>query len=468
MTATTATTATTDPSRLASLPSPDLIARYDVPGPRYTSYPTVPCWDGAPSARAWLGALDEALERERGAAVYVHIPFCRSLCTYCGCTTRITQKPVGGPYVATLAAEWRILREGLGRRSVPIGELHLGGGTPTFLSPDELSFLCDELLAEVTSDAELSLEADPRVTTDAHLQALASRGFRRLSLGVQDFDATVQRAIHRVQSEAQVRDVTEWARALGFESVGYDLVYGLPHQTLASIDATIAAVLRLAPDRIAFYGYAHVPWVKRAQRGFSEADLPDATLRRALYEHGRELLTAAGYQVVGMDHFALPTDRLALAAAAGTVHRNFMGYTHRRSEPLIGLGVSAIGDSGRSFAQNEKEVEDYERRVGAGTLPLTRGHVLTHEDRVLRDHILALMTRFETTWVPGGEGWTPFLDTLAERLAPMCVDGLVQLEAGSCRLTTLGERFVRNACMAFDERLSRRIAGTNPVFSRTA
>lgn len=453
---------------MTTQPGADLISRYDVPGPRYTSYPTVPCWDGAPSARAWVASIEEALTSERGAAVYVHIPFCRSLCTYCGCTTRITHKPVGAGYVASVAAEWRILLSALGKKSVPVGELHLGGGTPTFLEPAELALLCDTLLADVTADAELSLEADPRVTSDKHLEVLAARGFRRLSLGVQDFDPTVQRAIHRMQSEAQVRDVTDRARALGFTSVGYDLVYGLPHQTLASIDATLAAVLRLGPDRIAFYGYAHVPWVKKAQRGFSEADLPDANLRRALYERGRDLLSAAGYRAVGMDHFALPDDRLSIAAEAGTVHRNFMGYTHRRSEPLIGLGASAIGDSGKSFVQNEKEVEDYQRRVAAGNLPLARGHVLTREDRILRDHILALMTRFETRWVPGGEGWTPFLDTLAERLAPMVSDGLVQLEAGSCRLTPLGERFVRNASMAFDARLANRAAVATPTFSRTA
>lgn len=458
-----------------------LLSKYDVAGPRYTSYPTVPCWDHPPSTRDWLDHLDRALQRAadhaagdaapRGAAVYVHVPFCRSLCTYCGCTTRITTKPVGAPYVESVLSEWHLLLDALGRRDAPppIAQLHMGGGTPTFLSGDELAWLIDGLGAHgaFVPDAELSLEADPRVTTADQLAVLALRGFKRLSLGVQDFDPRVQRAIHRVQSVAQVAEVTDTARALGYTSVGYDLVYGLPHQTLDSVRATIDAVTALGPDRIAFYGYAHVPWVKRAQRGFSEADLPTPPERRDLYELGRDRLVAAGYREIGMDHFARPDDALAHSLDAGTLHRSFMGYTPRPAEPLIGLGVSAISDAGTCFAQNEKTLEDYQARLTAGALPIVRGHVLDGEDLIMRDHIQRLMTRFHTEWSDHGPTWTPFLDTLGERLAPMIDDGLVVLEPEHCQVTPLGQAFVRNVCMAFDARLARRAPAAAPMFSRT-
>ncbi|MFO0751006.1 MAG: coproporphyrinogen III oxidase, partial [Myxococcota bacterium] len=289
----------------------------------------------------------------------------------------------------------------------------------------------------------------------------------RLSLGVQDFDPRVQLAIHRVQTVAQVQAVTDAARELGYTSVGYDLVYGLPHQTLPSIEATIASVMRLGPDRIAFYGYAHVPWVKKAQRGFTEEDLPTPPERRALYERGRDMLVAAGYREIGMDHFAKADDALAVAQDQGTLHRNFMGYTPRRVEPLIGLGVSAIGDAGTCFAQNDKDVDGYQAKVAVGELPIVRGHLLDAEDLVIRHHVLQLMTRFETSWEEGGPAWTPFLASVAERLAPMIDDGLVVVEPGSCRVTESGQAFVRNVCMAFDARLVRRAPTTSPTFSRT-
>lgn len=449
-----------------------LLPKYDVAGPRYTSYPTVPCWETSPTEDQWVSHLGAALDRAQrhgfGAALYVHIPFCRSLCTYCGCNTRITTKPVGEPYVQTLVREWRILRERLGQRALPIAELHMGGGTPTFLTEGELATLTDGLLSEgVMAEAELSLEADPRVTTKEQLATLRARGFNRLSLGVQDFDPKVQVAIHRVQSVAQVAAVTDAARDLGYKSVGYDLVYGLPHQTLPSIEATIASVMALSPDRIAFYGYAHVPWVKKAQRGFTEEDLPTPPERRALYERGRDMLVAAGYREIGMDHFARPGDALAVAQDEGTLHRNFMGYTPRRVEPLIGLGVSSIGDAGTAFAQNDKDVDGYVAKVESGHLPIIRGHLLDAEDLVIRHHVLSLMTRFETHWEEGGTAYTPFLATVGERLAPMIADGLVELAPGSCRVTPLGQAFVRNVCMAFDARLVRREPTTSPTFSRT-
>ena len=305
-----------------------LLRKYNVPGPRYTSYPTVPYWDHSPTEAEWISALKSSFfpsppsagERARvrgtscdshGAAIYVHIPFCRSLCTYCGCNVRITRnRAIALPYLETVLAEFKLYRDKLGMERIPLSEIHLGGGTPTFLNPEEIRFLIDGILAhaDVTPDAEFSIEADPRVTDAEQLKVLAELGFRRLSLGIQDFDPKVQDIVNRVQSEEQVRVLTEQARVLGFTSINYDLIYGLPLQTMDSIEQTLAAVKRLRPDRIAFYSYAHVPWIKPSQRRFTEEDLPQGDVKRAMYERGRQLLEDAGYREIGMDHFALETD----------------------------------------------------------------------------------------------------------------------------------------------------------------
>src|SRR5437764_5687871 len=322
------------------------LKKYNMRGPRYTSYPTVPYWEKAPTADEWFEsvahALDETERQDEGAAIYIHVPFCRSLCTYCGCNPRITGNPsVGQPYVADVLREWTMYRERLGRVSVPVSEMHLGGGTPTFLSPAELEELVGGILKDArrTLGSQFSVESDPRVTTREHLQTLARLGFRRLSLGIQDFDEVVQLAVNRVQSEEQVRVVTEEARAAGYTSINYDLIYGLPFQTHASVEQTVEAVQRLRPDLIAFYAYAHVPWFKPGQRHFTQDDLPRGDEKRALYELGRAMLKEAGYREIGMDHFALETDSLWKAAQGGALHRNFMGYTSRHASPLVGLGV---------------------------------------------------------------------------------------------------------------------------------
>ena len=448
------------------------IAKYDVPGPRYTSYPTVPYWEVNPNEAQWLervgAAFRDAAALGEGAAIYVHVPFCRSLCTYCGCNTRITRThAVVMPYVNAMLAEYGMYRERLGIERPPLGELHLGGGTPTFLDPLELDALLTGILgnSRVLPGASLSVEVDPRVTSLEQLELLARHGFGRISLGVQDFDPTVQDIVNRTQSIEQVRTVTEQARALGFTSVNYDLIYGLPLQTLASIDHTVAAVCDLRPDRIALYGYAHVPWIKPGQRRFTEADLPEGEAKRALYERGRQLLEAEGYREIGLDHFALETDSLWKAARAGTMHRNFMGYTDAFTRPLLGLGASSIGDAGDAFAQNEKEMLPYQERVARGELPIHRGHLLDAEDIVLRRHILNLMTRMETRW--GGADYTPWIDEVPAKLAEFVADGLVELLPDGCRVTEAGRGFMRNICMAFDARLARR-SPDRPLFSRTA
>jgi oxygen-independent coproporphyrinogen III oxidase len=451
----------------------NFLKKYNVPGPRYTSYPTVPYWDSAPTAEQWVESISQALSESSrqgiGAALYVHVPFCESLCTYCGCNTRITRnRTVGGPYIETVIQEWELYLGALKSKSrIPVSELHLGGGTPTFLSAEELKRLVTGILekSEIMPDAEFSVEADPRVTTEEHLKTLAALGFRRLSLGIQDFDPKVQEVVHRVQSEAQVRDVTETARRYGFTSINYDLIYGLPFQTPESVRQTIETVRRLRPDRIAFYAYAHVPWIKPSQRRFTEADLPTGDDKRALYELGRGMLEEVGYREIGMDHFALETDSLSRAGAQGTLHRNFMGYTSRLVAPLIGLGVSSIGDSWRAFAQNEKLLETYQARVEKGELPILRGHLLTEEDRVIRQHVLNLMTRFHTSWNTS-ELYTPFLETVPEKLEELARDGLIELSPHSCRVTEAGRPFLRNVCMAFDARLARQAPATQ-LFSRT-
>jgi oxygen-independent coproporphyrinogen-3 oxidase len=370
--------------------------------------------------------------------------------------------------VETVLKEWENYRRALQlSRPLRLTELHLGGGTPTFLSADELDRLITGILAHVeqTSDAEYSIESDPRVTQKDQLEVLHRLGFRRLSLGIQDFDPRVQQAVNRIQSEEQVRLVTESARAIGFDSINYDLIYGLPFQTRRSVEQTITAVQRLRPDRIAFYSYAHVPWVKPGQRHFTEADLPVGDEKRALYELGRRLLEEAGYLEIGMDHFALENDSLCRAALGGTLHRNFMGYTSRSVSPLIGLGASSISDSWDAFVQNEKQLETYEQRVHRGEIPVFRGHRLNHEDVILRRHILNLMTRFETHWNTP-DLYLPYLESIDAKLAEAKRDGLVRIEGRRCEITTSGKAFLRNICMAFDARLARKAPETQ-IFSRT-
>ena len=451
----------------------ELLKKYDVPGPRYTSYPTILHWADTPTLEEWISSVSESLDlTERhgnGAAVYVHVPFCQSLCTYCGCNSRITRSTsVGGSYVKTVLKEWELYRQRLSRSGpIPLAELHLGGGTPTFLTPAELGELVSGILkyAQRTSDAEFSVESDPRVTQPEHLSTLYQLGFRRLSLGIQDFDPLVQLAVNRVQTERQVRDVTESARELGFNSINYDLIYGLPFQTQQSISDTMEAVMRLRPDRIAFYAYAHVPWVKPGQRHFTEKDLPSGDEKRALYEFGRSLLELAGYHEIGMDHFALESEGLWQAAMRKTLHRNFMGYTPRLVAPLLGLGVSAISDAWDAFAQNEKTLERYQDRVGKGEIPIFRGHKLDREDLILRRHVLNLMTRFETSWHTP-EAYVPYLDSVGGKLEELRRDDLVRLLGKTCKVTDDGRTFLRNICMAFDARLARDNS-TAQLFSRT-
>ncbi|OFZ82155.1 MAG: oxygen-independent coproporphyrinogen III oxidase [Bdellovibrionales bacterium RIFOXYD1_FULL_53_11] len=451
----------------------NLIRKYSIPGPRYTSYPTVPYWDAVPApgffGPGWLDHMASAIganaRKGIGASIYVHIPFCRSICAYCGCNTRLTRdNSQVGPYIDALHSELDLYcRAGTFRLS----ELHIGGGSPTFLPPPEMARLIDGILDRVdaNTDAGLSAEADPRTTTREHLEVLAARGFRRISFGVQDLDPAVQQLIGRIQGEDLVRRVTLWARELGFTSINFDLIHGLPAQTTASIERTMAATRELRPDRIAFYANAYVPWLKPHQKKYSEKDLPSPELRRTLYEYGRTALENAGYLEIGMDHFALGHDALWLSFQSRRLHRNFMGYTPRFVSPLIGLGVSSIGDTWNAFAQNEKVLEPYMAAVLGKKLPLVRGHELDSEDLVLRRHILNLMTRYETDW-SDEKAHTPYLDLVGEKLSGLSRDGLVVPGPSSCAVTETGRAFLRNICMAFDARLARK-SPDRDVFSKT-
>lgn len=451
----------------------ELLKKYNVPGPRYTSYPTVPYWETTPTAEQWISQIARSLDTSEaqglGAALYVHIPFCQSLCTYCGCNTRITRnRAVSSPYIDVVLKELDLYVSRLGRaKPMTLTELHLGGGTPTFATPQELEKLVGGILKrfKLAKVSEFSAEADPRVTQPEHLDALASLGFTRLSLGIQDFDPKVQQIVNRVQTEEEVRKVTEYARKVGFTSINYDLIYGLPFQNLKSIEDTVNVVKRLRPDRIAFYAYAHVPWIKPGQRKFTEADLPSGDEKRALYELGRQMLESVGYREVGMDHFALESDSMWKATVDGSLHRNFMGYTARQVAPQIGLGVSAIGDSWSGFMQNEKLLETYQARVEKGEIPILRGHVLNEEDLVLRRHILNLMTRFSTEWKDKAD-FTPYLKEVPEKLRELERDGLLKLTEHSCKVLPEGRAFLRNICMAFDARLVRQSPQTQ-LFSKT-
>ncbi|GGC19032.1 coproporphyrinogen-III oxidase [Parapedobacter defluvii] len=444
----------------------DLIQRYNVAAPRYTSYPTVPYWDQQTwSPDTWVEHVRGQfnVSSEQGVSLYVHLPFCESLCTYCGCNTRITRNHrVETPYIDTLLAEWKLYRDFLGSSGIPIRELHLGGGTPTFFAPPQLQRLVTGLLEgnRVLPDSAFSFEAHPANTTAEHLQVLYNGGFRRLSLGIQDFDIRVQQLINRKQTEADVWRVMEEARHIGYTSINFDLIYGLPLQTPESVTDTVKKALAMRPERISFYSYAHVPWMKPGQRRYTEADLPKGEDKLKLYQLGKEHILQAGYVDVGMDHFALPKDALCQAAEAGQLHRNFMGYTDRYTPLLIGLGVSSISDSWTAFAQNVKTVEEYRDLVNAGKLPVFKGHVLSPADLVIRRYILDIMCRGTTLL----DRDTPQSAAILQRLSPLLDDGLVQWENNRVTVTTQGAAFLRNICMAFDERLYEK-QYEQPVFS---
>ncbi|MDG1913074.1 MAG: oxygen-independent coproporphyrinogen III oxidase [Crocinitomix sp.] len=449
-----------------------LIQKYNIPGPRYTSYPTVPYWNKDGIALSdWKGTMLKAFEESNsteGISIYIHLPFCENLCTFCGCHKRITKRhEVEEPYIDTLLKEWKLYCDLLPERP-RIKELHLGGGTPTFFSPERLKQMMDGIFesADRCEEYEFSFEGHPNNTSAAHLQTLYDLGYRRNSFGVQDYDLKVQKTINRIQPFERVEEATRLSREIGYTSVSHDLVFGLPHQTLDSIKNTIEKTRLLKPDRIAFYSYAHVPWIKGVgQRGYDEHDLPSADEKRVLYEEGKRMLHEIGYVEIGMDHFALTTDNMHAAMLEKSLHRNFMGYTAGKTKLMIGLGMSSISDSWYSFAQNVKTVEEYQALVNNGEIPFFRGHLLNEEDLVIREHILNIMCHFETNWSAEHLKF-PELDKCIARLQEMEKDGLVIFTEDGIRLPEEARPFVRNVCMAFDLRLLRNKPSTR-VFSMT-
>lgn len=436
----------------------NLLNKYNVAAPRYTSYPTVPYWDNENfSIDKWLNKLTKSFlnKSNEGICLYIHLPFCESLCTYCGCNTRITKNHnVEIPYINALIKEWEMYCKVFGEKP-KIKELHLGGGTPTFFNPENLHDLIAAIIGEEINDISCSFEGHPDNTTKAHLQTLHQLGFKRLSLGIQDFDPLVQMMINRFQTPEQVSSITTQARSIGYDSINFDLIYGLPGQTLNGLKQTIEEVIGIKPDRIAFYSYAHVPSMKPGQRHYDEKDIPQGNEKFALYQLGRDLLLKAGYQEIGMDHFALTTDSLYQASESKQLHRNFMGYTDQHTDILIGLGVSSISDCCTAFAQNSKTVEGYLKQINEGQFAIEKGHILTKEDLMIRKHILNLMCEGKTSFK------SEIPSVILDRLIPFIADELVEVTLNQIIVTENGKSFLRNICMALDERLYQHQPKTN-------
>lgn len=445
-----------------------LVRKYNQPVPRYTSYPTVPQWKDAIDTEEWKKSFASNFSEQNpatGISLYLHLPFCESLCTYCGCNKKITTNhSVQDDYIVALQKEWVLYRK-LMKQTPVIRELHLGGGTPTFFSPQNLQKFLQGILKGciLHPQHEFSLEGHPNNTTAEHLNTLYNLGFRRISYGVQDNDPEVQRIINRIQPFENLQRATEAARAIGFTSVNFDLIYGLPLQTPESMERTISEVISLQPDRIAFYSYAHVPWTSKAQRLFDETHLPSAEEKIGLYLKGKELLLHAGYADIGMDHFALPTDSLYKAWVAGKLHRNFMGYTTQSSKLLLGLGVSSISDTGTAFAQNSKTIHDYYAAINRGQLAVQKGYFLTAEDKMFRQYILDIVCKGQTLF---SKDYYSLLETLVfPKLVPLEKDGLIEWDTAGLKLTAQGRYFIRNVCSAFDLYLNQPVE-SKPIFSK--
>lgn len=441
----------------------ELLRRFDVPGPRYTSYPTADRFVEAFGEKEYILALQQrrvgSAAKAMPLSLYVHIPFCESLCYYCACNKIITRHPERAEvYLRYLSREIDLHTAhcGVGQH---VSQLHFGGGTPTFLSDDGLRELIGMLKRSfvLVPGGEYSIEVDPRTVDEKRLALLAELGFNRLSFGVQDFDPEVQKAVHRIQPAEKVFALIESARKLGFESVNVDLIYGLPRQTPESFDRTLAQVAQLRPDRIALYAYAHLPERFKSQRRIISAELPMASAKVSMLAHSIDVFMNAGYVYVGMDHFALPEDALAVAKRQGRLHRNFQGYSTQPDCDLIALGVSAIGRVGATYSQNVKTLDEYYDAINHGHLPIVRGLALTRDDLVRRAVIMALMCQGEVLFEPVEQSWLidfrRYFEAELQQLEEMAEQGLVKVGAEGIEVTTMGWFFVRGVAMVFDKYL---------------
>jgi oxygen-independent coproporphyrinogen III oxidase len=452
--------------------SEEFLTRYNRPGPRYTSYPTAPVWNEAFGADDLERVHEQANAARTPLSLYMHIPFCESLCLFCACNVIINKdKGVAPPYLGVLKRELeRVSQNVLRERSVV--QFHWGGGTPTYLTPTQIEELFGATRERFTfaRDAEVGIEVDPRVTSREHLETLRRLGFNRLSMGIQDFHPDVQKAINRIQPFELTRDLVANARQLGFDSINVDLIYGLPHQTPERFDHTVDQILQIAPDRIALFSYAHVPWLRKQQGAFA-AHLPEGMQKFEIFRTGMMRFLEAGYLYIGMDHFAKPGDELATAQQNRTLHRNFQGYTTKAGADLYGMGVTAISGIQDAYAQNHRELESWEKAVNTRGIATMRGYHLSADDRLRRSVISRLLChtvviKDEVAREFGIDFDCTFSEEL-RKLEPSREDGLVLLEPEAIRTTWLGRIFIRNLAMVFDPYLERQQLAAKPLFSKT-
>lgn len=462
-------------TELASAGLEALIRRYDRPGPRYTSYPTAVEFHEGFDATAYRERLSAAAAATtEPLSLYVHLPFCEERCAYCGCAVIATKRhDIAAIYLEYLAREIGMLAAGLGGRRRVV-QYHWGGGTPTYLNLEQIAHLDAAIRRhfDIGMDAECAIEVDPRVTSREQLTLLRRLGFNRLSFGVQDFTETVQEAIQRRQSEADTRALYWFAREAGFDSINFDLVYGLPRQSVETFRRTLASVTDMLPDRVAVYSYAHVPWLRPNQKAIDSRELPEANVKRQLLAAAFDAFAAAGFVPIGMDHFALPDDELAVAARQRRLHRSFMGYTTRPAPDSVAVGISAIGDVRGAFAQNHKTLARYYQAIDSGTFPIERGYALSPDDLVRRHVITELMCNFhvdrkaveERFGINFGAYFAKELTRLSALDGPVG-DGLLEIDDAALTVTARGQLFVRNVCMTFDRYLAAHEG--KPTFSRT-
>lgn len=450
-----------------------LLEKYSKPGPRYTSYPTAPYFHTEFTEVDWRAELAASQDPARDLSLYFHIPFCDTLCYYCGCNMVATGEYKKAyqylDYLDQEMAQFAALTD----PSRKVKQLHFGGGTPTYLRPQDIRRLMAMIRNHFTiaEDAEMGCEADPRELTREHLLALRETGFNRLSIGVQDLDDRVQKSVNRVQPEGMIKEVYGWARELGFSSINMDLIVGLPHQSVESFARTLEKVVAWSPDRLAVFGYAHVPWMKKHQKLIQEKDLPDFATRLDLQQLINDKLGVAGYVNIGLDHFAKPDDEIVKAQNSKTLWRNFQGYTTNKNCDIYAFGASSISQTVDTYVQNEKNVKKYQELVGEGHLPVERGLRLTRDDQIRRDAITKVMcdlelekASFAATWGIDFDAY--FAEALVD-LQPLEADGLVSVDSRYVAVTELGRLFLRNIAMCFDAYL-KQASESGPRYSRTA
>jgi oxygen-independent coproporphyrinogen-3 oxidase len=449
-----------------------LLEKYCKPGPRYTSYPPAPHFHTGFADADWRAELEATRNSSRDLSLYVHIPFCDTLCWYCGCNMVATRDYGRAQrYLDLLFKEIDRVTDLVSPHRM-VKQLHWGGGTPTFLRTEDMERLFGHLLSSfgLADHAEIGCEADPRELTREHVLTLKKLGFNRISLGVQDLDERVQQAVNRVQPEPLIREAYRWMRESGFESINLDLMIGLPHQTVASFSKTLDAIIDMRPDRLAVFTYAHVPWMKRHQKLIQESDLPDFRTRIALQELILDRLTGAGYVYIGMDHYALPGDELVVAQRNKTLYRNFQGYTTHKNCDILAFGASAISQTDEVYVQNLKKLSEYRDRILAGRLATERGLRITREDKLRREAIIRLMCDLELDAAAFGRKWNVDFDAhfgCRQELQAMAADGLLVLEGDLIRITETGRLFLRNIAMLFDAYLGQPQAGETPRYSKT-